>query len=194
MAKKTDKSKPSPRQNADNCSSCDDSHDTAELQALINERDDLNNRYQRALADYQNTQRRFSSDLKAARQTGIEQVVAEILPVLDHFDMALKQDTSQLTVEQLVHGIDIIRQELTKALAACDVRQISPAPDDPFDPSEHEALSQVAVDGITAGHISSLYQPGYAIGDRVIRPAKVTIAPGEPANSSDESAHVFSEE
>jgi len=165
-----------------------------EYQDLLEERDDLRNRCQRALADYQNAQRRFSSDLIASRQTGIEKVLGEIIPVLDHFDMALNQDTSSLSIEQFAQGVEIIRQELSKALAAFDVQEIQPALNDPFDPSRHEAVSQLAGEGIQEGHISSVYQPGYAIGTRVIRPAKVTIAPGKFADSQDNSGDILSKD
>ena len=165
-----------------------------EYQDLLDERDDLRNRYQRALADYQNAQRRFSSDLIASRQTGIEKVLGELIPVLDHFDMALNQDTSSLSIEQFAQGVEIIRHELSKALAAFDVQQIQPTPNDPFDPSRHEALSQLAGEGIQEGHISSVYQPGYAIGTRIIRPAKVTIAPGKFADSPDNPSDILSED
>lgn len=146
-------------------------------QSLLDERDELRNRHQRALADYQNAQKRFSNDLSAARQDGIAQVLKEILPVLDHFDMALNQDTSKLSAEQFAQGVRIIREDLAKAFANLGVREIKPQPNDSFNPNEHEALSQLAVEGVEAGHVSSVYQPGYAICDRVIRPAKVTIAP-----------------
>lgn len=145
--------------------------------ALLAERDDLRLKYQRALADYQNAQRRFTADMAAAREAGVERVLSSLIPVLDHFDMALAQDTSKVGAEQIVTGVTMIRDEFNRAMGAFGVAPINPAPNDEFDPSQHEALSQLAAAGVEPGRVSSVYQIGYRVGDRVVRAAKVTIAP-----------------
>lgn len=146
-------------------------------ESLIAERDDFRSRYQRALADYQNTQRRLQSDMAAAREAGVERVLASILPVLDHFDLALDQDPAKVSAEQILSGVIMIRDEFTKALQAFGITAIDPRPNEEFDPQQHEALSQVGAEGVEPGRVSSVYQVGYRINDRVIRAAKVTIAP-----------------
>src|SRR5690606_32378431 len=79
--------------------------------------------------------------------------------------------------EQVLTGVTMIRDEFNRAMAAFGVTPVNPAPNDDFDPAQHEALSQLDAPGVNPGHISSVYQIGYRVGDRVVRAAKVTIAP-----------------
>lgn len=146
-------------------------------EALLAERDDFCARYQRALADYQNAQRRFSADMAAARESGVERVLASLIPVLDHFDLALAQDTAKVGADQIVAGVRMIRDEFNRAVAALGVAPINPAPNDEFDPAQHQALSQLPAEGVEPGRVSSVFQIGYRVSDRVVRAAKVTIAP-----------------
>jgi molecular chaperone GrpE len=157
-----------------------DAYSPENYEALLAERDDLRAKYHRALADYQNAQRRFTSDMASARVAGVERVLSSLLPVLDHFDLALGQHGASVSAEQILSGVKMIRDEFNRAMSAFGVVPIVPAVNDEFNPSEHEALSQLAAAGVEPGRISSVYQLGYRLGDRVIRPAKVTIAPERP--------------
>ncbi|HZW10561.1 MAG TPA: nucleotide exchange factor GrpE [Phycisphaerales bacterium] len=149
-------------------------------EAVVSERDELKGKYQRALADYQNAQRRFTADMAASRDAGVERVLSGLIPVLDHFDLALSQQSSNVSAEQILAGVRMIRDEVHRALGGFGVATINPAPNEEFDPSSHDALSQLAVPGVEPGRVSTVYQVGYRVGDRVIRPAKVTIAPPQP--------------
>ncbi len=152
-------------------------------EAILAERNEMAAKYQRALADYQNAQRRFSADMGAAREAGVERVLASLIPVLDHFDMALNQDTEKVDAEQILAGVKMIRDEFSRAMAAFGVQPINPAVNDEFDPNQHEALSNLAAEGVEPTHVSSVYQIGYRVGDRVVRAAKVTVAPEADAES-----------
>ncbi len=99
------------------------------------ERDDLNQRYLRTLADYQNSQRRALSNEKEAKQQGITSVVLNALTVLDHFDLALNQDPSKATAESIIAGVKVIRDELMKVLQNHGVQLIPAAPNGVFDPA-----------------------------------------------------------
>lgn len=131
---------------------------------------------QRALADFANYQRRAIENESRATQRGMVQVIRAIIPVLDHFDLALNQDPAKLTAEKLMHGVQIVRDELTKALEQQNVRAIAPKPGDEFDPQQHEAMMRQEAPDVAPGHIVNALQPGYAIGEMVIRPAKVIVA------------------
>jgi molecular chaperone GrpE len=74
-------------------------------------------------------------------------------------------------------GVKVIRQELLKALESGGVTVISPQPGDEFDPNRHSAIMQQPAEGVEPGRVSATFQPGYALGDRVIRSAKVAVAP-----------------
>lgn len=147
-----------------------------ELARLRAELADLNAKYLRAVADYQNAQRRGVREQDEARRQGITAVVLSVLPVLDHFELALGLDPSKASVEQVLHGVKVIRDELMRVLEHYGVRDIAPGPDDEFDPHQHEAVTEVDSDLVRPGHIVATLQAGYALGNRVIRPARVSVA------------------
>lgn len=152
----------------------------AELVSLLEaERDEAVAARKRALADFQNFQRRSLENERRAGEQGATRVVRSILPVLDHFDLALGQKPQELTVEQLIGGVKIVRDELRKSLEVNGVERIEPAPGDEFDPNLHEAMMRQPAEGIEPNHIVMVMQTGYRMGDHVLRPAKVAIAPSE---------------
>jgi molecular chaperone GrpE len=133
--------------------------------------------YQRALADYQNFQRRAASNETEAHCQGVMSVLGSILPVLDHFDLALSQKPTDEAGLKILEGVRVIRAELIRALEKHGVRLINPQPNDEFDPNKHSAIAQHGAEGVEPGRISVTMQPGYMLGERVIRSAKVGVAP-----------------
>jgi molecular chaperone GrpE len=146
---------------------------------------DAEARYLRALADYQNYQRRALLNEQEARAQGKSHVVQSVLTVLDHFDMALTLDPAKATADQVIGGVRVIREELVKVLQSNGVGIISPAADDEFNPTIHQAVMQQDAPNVAPGHIVATLQPGYTIAtavagstqDRVIRPAMVAVKP-----------------
>ena len=112
----------------------------AELALALAERDEAVAARQRALADYANYQRRSVENEARARVGGLVQMVRALLPVLDHFDLALAQDLSKLSVEQLAKSIEMTRAELQKALEQNGISRIEPAAGEAFNPVEHDAV------------------------------------------------------
>jgi molecular chaperone GrpE len=151
---------------------------TAEQQVatLQGELDDLHARLLRATADYQNFARRTQRDLAEARQQQLGEMARALLTVLDHFDRALEADTTKGNAQGLVDGVKMVRDELTKMLEQFGIRRIEVKPGDRFDPVRHEALMRQRVEGVPSEHIGAQLQPGYTLGDRVLRPAKVSVA------------------
>jgi len=135
-------------------------------------------KYQRSLADFQNYQRRSIENEREARRQGVTSVVSNLLAVLDNFDLALKNDPTKASPEQIAQGVAMIRQQMLQALGAIDVRPIEPEAGAEFDPHRHEAVVQVEAPGVEPGHIATTFQAGYTLGDRVLRPAKVSVAKG----------------
>jgi molecular chaperone GrpE len=131
----------------------------------------------RAIADFQNLQRRTAEHEPRLRMNAAGGVVRQVIPVLDHFDLALAQDPSRMTVAAAMDGLRIVRGELIKALERSGVELIQPKPGDAFDPHRAEAIMQQPAEGVAAGHVSMLLQPGYLLGETVLRPAKVAVAP-----------------
>jgi molecular chaperone GrpE len=149
---------------------------------LQEDKAELNERLLRTLADYQNSQRRAVNNEREAKQQGIVSVVSNVLTVLDHFDLALQQDPSKSSAQQIIEGVRVIRDELVRVLANHGVAQLAPEANDEFDPMRHEALMQQMAEGIEPGRIVSTLQPGYVLqssaGERVLRSAKVIVRPG----------------
>ena len=131
---------------------------------------------QRALADFRNYQKRAAENEIHANKAGSARIARSLLSVVDQFDMALDQDTQQLTVEQLLSGIRLVREELVKALETHGVIRFKPEVGDEFDPMMHEAMMRQASEDVEPNHIVSVLQVGYKMGDLVLRPAKVAIA------------------
>lgn len=159
--------------------------DTTQLEERVNqltaELDEARGRALRALADFQNFQRRASQNEQVARQQGMAGVIMSVVPVLDNFDHALGHDATKGSVEQIMAGVRVIREELMRALGKHGVTLIAPAANDEFVPGRHEAIMQQPADGVDSGRIVATFQPGYVLNDfgteRVLRAAKVSVAP-----------------
>ena len=147
------------------------------IERLMAERDEAIGAKLRAQADFANFQRRSIENEARARVGGLVQLTRALMPVLDHFDLALAQDLSKVTVEQMAKSIDMTRAELQKALEQHGITRIDPAPGAPFDPMQHDAVMKQAAEGVAAGCVSMRFQTGWKIGESVLRPAKVAVAP-----------------
>jgi molecular chaperone GrpE len=151
----------------------------AQIAKLQQQVEELNTKYLRTVADYQNFARRGAKDADEAKYQGMKSVVLNVLTVLDHFDLALSQDVKKVSAEQIVGGVRVIRDELMKVLQNHGVELIAPAANTEFDPNWHQAVTQQVDDEVEPGHIVATLQTGYKLGDRVIRPAMVSVKPAE---------------
>jgi molecular chaperone GrpE len=147
------------------------------IERLAAERDEAVAAKMRALADFANFQRRSVENEARARVGGLVQLTRSLMPVLDHFDLALAQDASRLTVEQLAKSIEMTRAELQKALEQNGIARIDPTPGTPFDPLQHDAVMRQPAEGVAPGCVSMRFQTGWRLGESVLRPAKVAVAP-----------------
>lgn len=141
---------------------------------------DAEHKYKLALAEHHNYARRALQNELVAKDQGKRSVVETLIPVLDHFELALAMDASKASAESVIGGVRLIREEFLKALQVHGVGQLSPAPGDEFTPGRHEAVMQQPHDALAAGLIVSTLQPGFTLGDRVIRAAKVIVSSGPP--------------
>ncbi len=151
--------------------------DREQAEILRRERDELEAKWRRVLADFQNYQRRSLQNEAEARERGVSAVVESVITAMDHFEKALSHDASRMTAEQLVGGVKMIHEELVKAIARHGARVIEPRVNDEFDPLRHQAVAKREAQGIDPGRIVQVLQSGYAMGERTIRPAMVVVAP-----------------
>lgn len=130
----------------------------------------------RALADFKNFQRRSIENEARTRRDGASAVVRGLLPALDNLDLALQNAAAASSIEQVVEGITMLKAEIERGLESNGVEIIAPSQGDAFEPDRHEAVSQLAFEGIEEGRIGDVIQRGYALGEMVLRPAKVVLA------------------
>ena len=131
---------------------------------------------QRTQADFENYRKRMTRETAAAADRGIARVVKEVLPALDHLELALQAAESH-DAGDWTKGIRGIQDELLGALARVGIEPFSPL-GEVFDPTEHEAMVQQPSEEAEAGTVLQVYQQGYRLGGQVLRPARVVVAGG----------------
>lgn len=164
----------------------------AEIERITQERDEAIAKYQRALADYRNFQRRAEMNERRAREQGISSVLRDLLTALDHLDLALTQELQGEQAESIRAGVSLIRDDLLKTLANHGAGVIEVKPGEPFDPNRHEAMMHIPSAEIAPHHVVSQLQTGYEMGEMVLRPAKVSVArpvdePGHEVDSAEDA-------
>jgi molecular chaperone GrpE len=152
----------------------------AELAALQRERDALQEQLKRSLADIANVRRRHVKEMEAARETALEGLARELLPVLDNFHYALEAHEQHTAGEArpeahaFVEGLHMVRSLLEGVLERHGVREIE-GHGHPFDPNKHEAVGLDAAADVEPGHVAKVLQRGYLLSDRVLRPSRVLV-------------------
>jgi len=161
-----------------------------ELEALRNEVETLRDKHLRALADYQNLQKRAASQQAEAVRYAQAELVKALLVVLDDFERTLEAARSAADISALTEGVRIIYEHMLKILGGFGVEQILVGKGDLFDPMYQEAVAQQPSSEVPEGHVLQPVQVGYKMGERVLRPVKVVVAaaPAEPPQPSDDSA------
>jgi molecular chaperone GrpE len=154
-----------------------------EAGALTAAVDELRDKYLRAVAETDNVRKRAERDVSEARAYGIAGFAREVIGVADNLTRALEaidptaRAAAEGTLKALLDGVDLTRRELEKALAKHGVRPLDPK-GAKFDPNFHQAMYETPDADAPAGTVVQVMQTGYAIGDRVLRPALVAVARG----------------
>jgi molecular chaperone GrpE len=129
----------------------------------------------RTQADFVNYRRRMSQEQAEGRIVAQSALLSYLLPVLDDFRRALGAVPAELATHPWVQGLFLIARRIMMLLDQLGVRQIG-VPGEPFDPRWHEAITREARADVPPGTILHVVQPGYVLGERVIRPAQVSVA------------------
>ena len=156
---------------------------------------ELRDRWLRALAEMENLRRRTSREVADARTYGISMFARDLLAIADNMRRALDafaaehRETADAGTKALLEGIELTERELLKVLEKHGVTRLEPE-GGKFDPHRHQAMYEVPDPSVPAGTVVQVVQPGYMIGDRVLRPALVAVAKGGPkaANGAAEPA------
>lgn len=149
-----------------------------DLEALRAERDDLRDRFMRALADAENARKRSDRDRREAEQYGGSKLARDLLPVYDNLKRALDAvpDDIRTQAAALIEGVDLTLRELTNVMTKHGVKPISPAIGDVFDPQHHSAMFEAPLPGTKAGQIIQVMTEGFMLHDRLLRPAQVGVS------------------
>jgi molecular chaperone GrpE len=129
----------------------------------------------RTQADFINYKRRTGQEQNESRIVAQAAILSQILPILDDLGRALQAAPVELRDNSWVQGILLVSRRLMSVLEQLGVKQIG-QPGEKFDPRWHEAVSQEARADVPEGTILQVFRPGYMLGDRVIRPAQVSVA------------------
>jgi molecular chaperone GrpE len=149
-----------------------------EIEALRAERDDMRDRFMRALADAENSRKRGERDRREAEQYGASRFARDLLPVYD----AMKRATETVTDEQraalsaVIEGVELTLRELTNVFTKHGLHPIAPKIGDAFDPQQHQAMFEAPLPGTRAGDIIQVMTEGFMLHDRLLRPAQVGVS------------------
>jgi molecular chaperone GrpE len=150
----------------------------AELDALRAERDDLRDRFMRALADAENSRKRADRDRREAEHYGGSRLARDLLPVYDNLRRALDAVTEEqrAAAAALFEGVELTARELSNTFTKHGLRPITPKVGDRFDPAIHQAMFEAPVPGTKAGDLIQVMTEGFFLHDRLLRPAQVGVS------------------
>ena len=164
---------------AENCESTDEDdavseyNDTAtqfaELEEALNE---ANDKYLRLYAEYDNYRKRTAKEKNETYQNASVKCIEELLPVVDSFERAINADCAD---ENFKSGMQMIFGQIKDFLSKMNVTEIE-ALGAEFDPNFHNAIQQQDGTDYAANHVCAVYQKGYMLGDKLVRPAMVAVA------------------
>ncbi len=149
-----------------------------ELATLRAERDEMKDRFMRALADAENARKRGERDRREAEQYGSTRLARDLLPVYDNLRRALDSvpEEFKVQVSAFAEGVELTLRELTNVMTKHGVKPISPAIGDLFDPQQHQAMFEAPLPGTKAGQIIQVMTEGFLLHDRLLRPAQVGVS------------------
>ena len=153
----------------------------AQIDTVEAQRDEYLDDLRRAHADFENYRKRVARDGAVQREQGRADVVAALLDVLDDLDRVvaagggLDADTVGADAAAVASGVRVVAEKAQQALATFGVERVDTS-GVPFDPTVHDAVQQVEVEGVDEPTVHEVLRPGYRLADRVVRAAMVVVA------------------
>lgn len=130
----------------------------------------------RSQAEAQNARRRAEQDVEKAHKFGLEKMVNDLLPVVDNLERALASiNSTDDTMGPITEGIQLTLKSFIDALARHQVVAVDPQ-GEPFDPQLHQAVSAVPNPEVEPNTVLNVFQKGYTLHGRLVRPAMVVVA------------------
>ncbi len=145
-----------------------------EMESLRKEKDELFAKLQRVCADYANFQKRVPRQISDSVTYEKERILRSLLPVLDNFERTLKAEGSVQSVESLLKGVEIVRDQMLGVLKSHGVEPVC-AVGERFNPERHEAILRKCESDQADDIVLEEYQTGYQLNDRILRPSRVAV-------------------
>lgn len=155
---------------------------------LMKENEELKDRALRAAAEMENLRRRTARELHDARSYAMANFARDMLSVSDNLRRAIDAIPAEAKAagdagfKSLIEGVEITERAMLSALERHGVKKLSPE-GEKFDPNFHQAMFEVPNPDVPANTVVQVVQPGYSIGERVLRPAMVGVAKGGPKHA-----------
>ena len=159
--------------------------DEEKLAAAQNEIAALKDQHLRAIAEQENIRKRNVQEVQSARDYAARDFAFALLAVKDTLEMVLKDEQS--TPEQLKMGVDMTLKNMVTAFERAKVKEVK-AEKSKFDPNLHQAMTQIESTTDAPGTVLQVFQKGYTIGERVLRPAMVAVAKAPEALVAESTA------
>lgn len=143
------------------------------VEALRAELEQLRADSLRERADLDNQRKRMARELETARRFANERLLTDLLPLFDSMEAGLAAASES---DPLRAGLELTLRQLHRIAEANGLSEVAPAPGDAFDPERHQAMSMAPDDGVDSGRVSRVFQKGYVLNERLLRPALVVVA------------------
>jgi molecular chaperone GrpE len=164
-----------PNEDAVSQSLKDSPHENEALEARAR---DFESKYLRTYADFENYRKRVSKEKDEVAQAVSERILREVLEVKDHLELALSHGKDKEGSPELVslrQGVELTLRQLQSFLSKSGVEEVK-AQGEKFDPAIHEAIQQDETAEVAPGAVSRVFQKGYRMNGRLLRPARVSVA------------------
>lgn len=152
-----------------------------QLQAALAERDQFKDKWTRALADHDNYRRRVQREMDEDRKYAALPLLKTLLPAFDGLDRAVFAAAQSKNADELIGGVQLTIKQLETALNGFGAKSIA-AQGLPFDPNQHEAISQAPSAEHPPMTVLHDIERGYMLHDRVVRPSKVIVSVAPPTD------------
>ncbi|MGO4549911.1 nucleotide exchange factor GrpE [Lysobacter sp. 2RAF19] len=149
----------------------DASHD--QIEALRGEIEQLRAEQLRERADLDNQRKRLARDVEMARKFANERLLSELLPLFDSMEAGL---AAAERADPLREGMELTLRQLHRIAESNGLLEVAPHPGESFDPDRHQAMSMVEAGALPPGSVVQVFQKGYVLNERLLRPALVVVA------------------
>lgn len=147
--------------------------------------EELNDRYLRLAADFDNYKKRISKEKADLISYGNEEIIRSLLSVLDNLERGIELSETDRDTNPIIEGLKLVHKQFVNCLEKFGVKAINVSKGNEFDPNLHQAVERVESDEVQPGFILSELLKGYTLKDRLLRPALVSVSKGESETASD---------